>query len=326
MFRRIPPFWWLLSAAFLLPFLLAACQGSPPTGPALIDPEEVERIPFDRLSGKIAFRRELPGQDFVSHVMLIDASERSFSAVVTFPQAVVSNLDWSPNGDNLAFAFFPLYGPSPTIWQVYIMPAAGGTAFPLTTEPDHSSYPSWAPDGHRIAYWSAWGGSSLWVADLETGGHQRLFDIPWDVRTRPAWTPDGNGLVVAGMDSLGHATFYLVELDTLRATPLFSAEEPVDRLLLKSPTLSSDGSRLAFVYFTVDSDLPDEIWVMDMDGGDPHPLTGGHQDWNPAWSPDGRQLIFSREGHLMIIRADGSDLSAVTSGAADDEYPAWVGG
>jgi len=311
--------------AFLLAVMVGVggC-GKSPTGPGpLIGPDELEKIPFDRIHGKIAFRRELPGQELVSHLLILDGEQRTLRAVVTFPDAVLANLDWSPEGDRLVFSFFAMYGAWATVWHIYMMPATGGSAVSLTNGPNHSSYPEWSPDGKRIAFWSEETGSSIWVVDLETMEYTRLFGVSWSTRTRPAWAPDGNDLVVVSEDSLARATLFRVRLDSLQAQVLFTAEETSDRLILKSPIFSPDGSQLAFVHYTVDPSQSDAIWLIDADGGNVRQLTTGPHDWNPAWSPDGRQILFSRDGDLFLVNADGSDLVQVTFGVAADEYPAW---
>jgi Tol biopolymer transport system component len=43
----------------------------------------------------------------------------------------------------------------------------------------------------------------------------------------------------------------------------------------------------------------------------------------PAWSPDGRRIVFERDGDICTIAADGSDLRQLTSGPALDYEPDW---
>ena len=52
-------------------------------------------------------------------------------------------------------------------------------------------------------------------------------------------------------------------------------------------------------------------------------------DLRPVWSPDNRWVAFEsdRDGgtfHIYVMRPDGSDLRAVTSGASDDRRPVWT--
>ena len=92
----------------------------------------------------------------------------------------------------------------------------------------------------------------------------------------------------------------------------------------EQPAVSRDGQRIAFVRDT-------SIWVMQRDGSAQIRLTSGHEDWTPAWSPDGSTIYFSRvvEGKdkygsyafawpLFRMRADGSGLRQLTRPEAWD--------
>lgn len=66
-----------------------------------------------------------------------------------------------------------------------------------------------------------------------------------------------------------------------------------------------------------------EIWVMDADGSDARSL--GVRGVEPAWSPGGTRIVFAqREGEFGIatVRADGSDLRVLTR-TLEDGAPAW---
>jgi TolB protein len=86
---------------------------------------------------------------------------------------------------------------------------------------------------------------------------------------------------------------------------------------------------------------PTEIRVVDVDGTDERRLTrAGTQDTEPAWSPDGRQIVFTRgfvrffpsnQGFLLIrseiwrVKADGRDARRLTRTRKEieDFFPAW---
>ncbi|WP_246365959.1 amidohydrolase family protein [Kibdelosporangium persicum] len=86
-----------------------------------------------------------------------------------------------------------------------------------------------------------------------------------------------------------------------------------------SAALSPDGKRIAI-------DLVTGIWVLPATGGRARRLTDDFQDaTQPAWSPDGRKLVFQsyRDGnfHLYVIDADGGTPRKLTSGAFDHREP-----
>ena len=74
-----------------------------------------------------------------------------------------------------------------------------------------------------------------------------------------------------------------------------------------------------------------EIYVMDVDGGNPQRLTNSPEvEWSPSWSPDGKRTVFSSEKDehqwkqdIYVMDADGGNLRNLTNNAAMDSSPAW---
>jgi Tol biopolymer transport system component len=105
------------------------------------------------------------------------------------------------------------------------------------------------------------------------------------------------------------------------------------------PALSPDGTKIAF------SDVPPgtptshlgyhDIYTMNVDGSNLTNVTNHPaQDFQPAWSPDGEQLVFtSRYGEresnnpgwaqIYTINADGSNTTRLTDSEGHNQYPTW---
>jgi TolB protein len=97
------------------------------------------------------------------------------------------------------------------------------------------------------------------------------------------------------------------------------------------PTWSPDGSQIAYVN-EAGGDRGMEIWMMNADGSDNHPLITGGLNIAPAWSPDGTHLAYAHAEtpdqplKLWLMRiADGANRALLpdTPADVDENVPRW---
>ncbi|MCC6227461.1 MAG: PD40 domain-containing protein, partial [Microthrixaceae bacterium] len=187
----------------------------------------------------------------------------------------------------------------------------------LTFGAGNNQAPHFSPDGRTLLVSSDRDGDhDIYLLDSGSGAEiAQLTDIPGD-EYFPRWLADGSGFVFSWMANDVEA-IYLQRLDGAQTELVGSTT--FDGFAWPSP----DGRQVAF-YSGRDGDY--EIYVMDIDGGNPRRLTvSGGRDASPTWSPDGRWIAFesARNGDydLYVMRPDGSDLRQLTSGSVNDWFP-----
>jgi dipeptidyl aminopeptidase/acylaminoacyl peptidase len=102
------------------------------------------------------------------------------------------------------------------------------------------------------------------------------------------------------------------------------------------PRISPDGTRVAFVVWSIDKDSHEylsSIWMAPVDGsGEPRRFTSGERrDGMPRWSPDGRWLAFTSNrgkdektpANLYVIPAEGGEALRLTDRKESVEKIAW---
>jgi Tol biopolymer transport system component/DNA-binding winged helix-turn-helix (wHTH) protein len=85
--------------------------------------------------------------------------------------------------------------------------------------------------------------------------------------------------------------------------------------------LSPDHSQFLIGQFTRrDDEMP--LWLWPVQGGEPRRM-GEAVGHDPAWSPDGSQIIFVRGRSLYTIHPDGTQLRELAHGPGLPHFPAW---
>ncbi|MCA9727946.1 MAG: PD40 domain-containing protein, partial [Candidatus Eisenbacteria bacterium] len=96
---------------------------------------------------------------------------------------------WSPDGQTVAF-----YSNLGGTWNIWTVPAAGGSALAITDGAGIDADPCWSPKGDEIAFRSNRSGDyEIWVVDIGTG---QLRQVTSDhaFAAYPQWSPDGSAI------------------------------------------------------------------------------------------------------------------------------------
>jgi Tol biopolymer transport system component len=307
--------WWVTVVA-LVCGLIAGCADASPIGSASPTPSDApptrspvasgEPIALDQLSGRIAF-------SFDDGIWVSDANgqgRRQLTSDGGFDPT------FSPDGSQIAYRLL-LAADDGEIW---VMDADGGNPRDLVNDPDFSDWgPAWSPDGRLIAYDSnRQVGLAIWFMDADGSDQRIVTDGHGEYPTR---SPAGKRIAYSG------GSYYDIRVA--------DADGSNDRALTSAaaydmgPAWSPDGDWIA--YHTQADYFPDlgesgmgpemEIHLVRPDGTDDHRITSDRvEDSFPAWSPDGRYLVWSRHGELVVVRPDGSGTVNIGSG----NFPSWV--
>jgi Tol biopolymer transport system component len=99
-----------------------------------------------------------------------------------------------------------------------------------------------------------------------------------------------------------------------------------------SATTTGGGGKIVFASYRDDEgkSYTSEIYTVDVKGKKLQRLTNNNaKDANPAWSPDGQQIVFAsnRDGNfeIYVMNSDGSNQHRLTNHPADDNSPTWSG-
>ena len=296
------------------------------------DPADEQKPAWSPDGRKLAYSSDKAGN---RDLWVLDLASRKAEAL-TVHSADDDAPAWSPDGRWIAFqsnrdSNLDL-ALNNNVWDVWRMPAAGGTATRVTRF--RGENPSWAPDGKWIAY-------DRYASGYADGEHN-IFLI----------APDGSGLpleIAAGPEDSRHPVFkgtsvyFAHEANGIQASAfrnVWKAMTSGGALLQVTghrgdhvtwPSTCEAGDTLVYEYdfdlYAIDVRHPQPrkvaITAASVYEDEPvvKPLAGGFH--GPAWSPSGSEVAFTCRGDLWVASVEGGEARALTRGLDEDRDPAW---
>ena len=184
--------------------------------------------------------------------------------------------------------------------DLFIGSLTGGPLTPLTTGAAWDVEPAWSPDGRTIAYASDEGGNeNIWLVDVETGERTQLTEESEARMTAPAWSPDGDWLIVrrrtVDTRSIGVTELYRVHREGGKGVQLTTKDgDPhAGEASVHDRTMFFSTRRGRFEY---GHNPTSGLWwlkAMDLDTGKVRNIVQGSGGAaRPVPSPDGTEVAF----------------------------------
>ena len=232
------------------------------------------------------------------------------------------------------------------LWQIVRLDLRDSSEDYLTRAQGSAMRPALSPDGSLLVYVTRYRGESgLRSRDLDTGDDRWLAypaqrddqesRFTRDLFPGYAFTPDGSAILYTHDGGIRRVDMVTGEISSIPFTldveqsigprlysPYRLGLGPVKAHLVRGLAPSPSGDRLAFSALT-------RIFMRNAATGKEVPLTGEDiTAFHPAWSPDGRWLVYvtwsPKGGHIWRVRANGRVApKQLTQRAAFYSDPAW---
>ncbi len=221
-------------------------------------------------------------------------------------------------------------------FDLYRKAVDGRTVTQLTSDAADDMMPSISPDGSKIAFVSNRNGNwDVFIMPVD-GGPPTQMTFERDDEVQPTWSPDGKTVAFARKN--GRTSRW--EIWTADATQPTGATYLCDGFL---PRWCPDQSqnKILFQRARQQGSRLYGVWTIDLVDGqamNPTEIVSAQNAAviQPAWSPDGKRLVFTTvvepstigsdmpaQSDLWVVNIDGTGRTAITNGHFRNMQPVW---
>jgi Tol biopolymer transport system component/C-terminal processing protease CtpA/Prc len=298
------------------------------------DPADEEKPAWSPDGKKLAFSSDRTGN---RDLFVMDLGTREVRQL-TFHSADDDAPAWSPDGRFIAFqstrdSNLDL-ALNNTVWDLWKMPAEGGTATRITRF--RGENPSWSADGKWIAfdrYSSGYGDGEHNIFIIASDGSGLPTELASGAEDSRHPTFAGTSLYFAHeANGIASSSFRNVWKTALGGGPLFQVTGHRGGQV-RWPSTSPRSTLLVYEFnfdlYTIDlrdpAPSPRKLTITTqtayLDPRVPRTWTSGFH--HPAWSPSGAGVAFACKGDLWVASVEGGKARAVTEGLEEDHDPSW---
>lgn len=244
-----------------------------------------------------------------NYTLYLTDSRRSISTRLAHYDAMISQPQWSPDGEEMIYRVYHDDGHRLYVYNL----TSGKTSLSWADGNTYTGLPAWSPDGEEIAFVSnnQGGFSLLYVLNLESREFRQIS--PYTVNSEtPIWTANGEQLQYTAWRSNRDV---MISVNADGSDPQILFPEYFSGVM--SVAWSPSREQLAFPQTQTNGILQrSDLFVLDVSEsvnfGDAH-LVAEHAGVNafPAWSADGEQIAYvsARDVDTELYRVDLGDQS-----------------